>query len=441
MHRPTTPPLPEHLHGVPQPGADTEGDPLPQDYSFVALVRMALGLHETPLSITPTHRFLFLQGVLYAFAGLTFMILPTQGVYLVTLGALSTESFEIDESGHPTELRMLQFTGYLVFLIGYFYMQGARENTLQFVAATTLNRLVFVPLLMLLLAIFGARIPLCILFGLLDPSLTALTLFSLKGKCPLCCKKSAPDGRDTAAAAQEADPRFGVIALLKLADPSRLLHSGEMVAISPTHRLIVLQGLLYTVVGLASMIAPKAAVQVFSLGSLRSSMLGEKEVIMMQMTGAAVVFLGHFFIQGARGNTLHFVASVTFNRLFVNPPALLLLYLLGVHWQICLFEGLLDPALALLTLASLHGKLPCLRWLNRDQALAQLFTDCTAYHEAAVAAASQREPSQQSRRPWTYYCFEMFVRREGESFRDDGSTAAYRSAACAGGPGKGRARP
>ena len=164
--------------------------------AFVPLMRMALGLHETPLRITPTHRFLFLQGILYAIAGLLFMVLPKQSVYLVTLGALSTDSFEIDGSGHPTELRMLQFTGYLVLLVGYFYMQGARENTLHFVAASTLNRAVLVPLVMLLLAFFGARLPLCILFALLDPGLTVLTLISLKGKCPLCHKEvgAAPDG-------------------------------------------------------------------------------------------------------------------------------------------------------------------------------------------------------------------------------------------------------
>lgn len=440
--RSLTPPLPGPVREEPtnsteeaqQPPADAiEG----QDTSIASLMRMALGMHETPLRITPTHRFLFLQGVLYAGAGLLFMILPRQSVYLVTLGALSTDSFEIDDSGHPTELRMLQFTGFLVMLVGYFYMQGARENTLHFVAASTLNRVVFVPLLMLLLAIFGARLPLCILFALLDPALTALTLLSLRGKCPLCRKDAAPDG-GVAETETEADPRFGLVALLKRADPSNLFHSGEMVAISPTHRLIVLQGLLYTVVGLAAMIVPTAAISVFTLGSLRASMIGDKELIMMQMTGAAVVFIGHFFIQGARGNTLHFVAAITFNRLLINPPALLLLYLLGVHWQICLFEGLLDPALTLLTLASLQGKLPCLSWLNRDElARQQLFTDCPAYHAAAAAAANggeQREPDEV--RPWTFYCFEMFVRRNGEAFRDDSATtgpsSVYRSGASVG---------
>jgi hypothetical protein len=171
-------------------------------------------------------------------------------------------------------------------------------------------------------------------------------------------------------------------------------------------------------------------------------------LIMMQMTGAAVVFVGHLFIQGARGNTLHFVAAVTFNRLVINPPALLLLYLLGVHWQICLFEGLLDPALTLLTLASLQGKLPCLGWLNRDElARQQLFTDCPAYHAAAAAAAAAnvrgpREPDEP--RPWTFYCFEMFVRRNGEAFRDDGTTArpsaVYRSGGSVG-KAVGGARP
>ena len=445
-----------------------------QDTSLAALVRMALGLHETPLPISPTHKFLFLQGVMYSGSGLLFMILPRQGCFLLTLGALSVDSFEVDASGHPTEMRMLQFTGFLVFLIGYLYMQGARENTLHFVAASALNRTVFVPLLMVLLAILGARLPLCILFALLDPGLTLLTWLSLRGQCPraLCCtepeaateeEEEEEEGATAAAAAVTAepdlDPRLGFVLLLKRADPLRLLrcHSGsggvesEMERISPTHRLIVLQGLLYIAVGLAAMIIPKFWISIFSLGSLKGSEMGDKEVLMMQMTGAAVVFIGHFFLQGARGNTLHFVATVTFNRIFIDPPAMLVLYLLGVHWQICLAEGLLDPLLALLTLASLQGKLPCVGpWLNRTDPTND-FTDGPAYRNAAAAAAAaaaavaaaadgsepKQEQEQRQPRSWRYYAFEMFVRRHQEGFRDDDDDATASTAAAVGVDGVG----
>ena len=367
---------------------------------------------------------------------------------------------------------MLQFTGFLVFLIGYLYMQGARENTLHFVAASSLNRTVFVPLLMVLLAILGARLPLCILFALLDPGLTLLTWLSLRGQCPLCCTEPEPATEAAAAAEEEEeegataaaaaaataepdpDPRLGFVLLLKRADPLRLLrcHScsggaeSEMERISPTHRLIVLQGLLYIAVGLAAMIVPKFWISIFSLGSLKGSEMGGKEVLMMQMTGAAVVFIGHLFLQGARGNTLHFVATVTFNRIFIDPPAMLVLYLLGVHWQICLAEGLLDPLLALLTLASLQGKLPCVGpWLNRTDP-SKDFTDGPAYRNAAAAAAAaadgsepKQEQEQRQPRSWRYYAFEMFVRREREGFRDDDddATAATAGTAAAGAGGVG----
>jgi hypothetical protein len=121
------------------------------------------------------------------------------------------------------ERAMLQFAAFFVGLVGYMYIQLARGNSLHFIAASTFNRLILVPVRVARLArrlllvnivwrtdrnrcacpptlpcanlpmlfhgqgtffiawLLGARAELCLLFGLLDPCLTVLTLLSLNG--------------------------------------------------------------------------------------------------------------------------------------------------------------------------------------------------------------------------------------------------------------------
>jgi hypothetical protein len=81
----------------------------------------------------------------------------------------------------------------------------------------------------------------------------------------------------------------------------------------------------------------------------------ERELTMFRLCGAALLFNGHFLLQGGRGNSLHVIATVVFNQMFLHPLGMLVLWLLGSRPEMCLFKGLFDPALGLLTFASLHG--------------------------------------------------------------------------------------
>jgi hypothetical protein len=131
-------------------------------------------------SLSPTHRFLILQGCAYTGAGLVFMVSPWLGTILLTFGQLKvdpcppeTRNLTLLEEGEAVcgpkwaggktaddllsddtesancmcdqERTMMQFAGFFVSLVGYLYIQFARGNSLHFVAATTLNRLLIVP--------------------------------------------------------------------------------------------------------------------------------------------------------------------------------------------------------------------------------------------------------------------------------------------------------
>lgn len=136
--------------------------------SFAQLVSMALGAPSSE-PLTPTHRFLVVQGASYAALGLLFLLLPqlTASLMLIDVSTMP-----------PEEVAMLRLCGFTVFLIGYFYIAGARSNSLHFVAVTCLDRAVMVPPAMLLCWYAGCRMQLCVAFGLLDPLLTALTVLS-----------------------------------------------------------------------------------------------------------------------------------------------------------------------------------------------------------------------------------------------------------------------
>lgn len=130
--------------------------------------------------LSPTHRFLVLQGCAYTCAGLVFMVSPWLGTILLTFSQLKvdpcppeTRNLTLLEEGEAVcgprwaggktaddllsddtesancmcdqERTMMQFAGFFVSLVGYLYIQFARGNSLHFVAATTLNRLLFVP--------------------------------------------------------------------------------------------------------------------------------------------------------------------------------------------------------------------------------------------------------------------------------------------------------
>eukprot|EP00931_Biecheleriopsis_adriatica_P047964 TRINITY_DN27694_c0_g1_i1.p1 TRINITY_DN27694_c0_g1~~TRINITY_DN27694_c0_g1_i1.p1 ORF type:complete len:195 (-),score=28.44 TRINITY_DN27694_c0_g1_i1:209-739(-) len=124
-------------------------------------VSSPLSRNSKPLSAT--HRFLFLQGLLYIFIGMCFLLVPKLFCMLLL-------TF-IDDA----ESKMLMVCGVTVVVIGYFYMQCARSNTEHTVMDTTFDRLTLVPALMVFCMLCGCRSRICLAFIILDPVLATLT--------------------------------------------------------------------------------------------------------------------------------------------------------------------------------------------------------------------------------------------------------------------------
>ena len=130
--------------------------------------------------ISPTHKFLTLQGWAYCLAGLLFMASPWAASMLLTFGQLATDTCPAEtrnvtllEPGEevcgpkwggsktsddvledktegascmcPHEKYALQLASCLVSMVGYYYVQMARGNSLHFIATTCFNRLILVP--------------------------------------------------------------------------------------------------------------------------------------------------------------------------------------------------------------------------------------------------------------------------------------------------------
>ena len=296
--------------------------------SFLWLMRTAIHINLVPENISPTHRFLVLQGTAYAGAGLLFVFLPKAGAFLLTMGQLATDDCQEDSSaGGPAvcapgwreedaavdcmcekERVMLQLAGFAVFMVGYFFIQMSRGNSLHFVAASTFNRVVLVPLTMGILFRLGARGSLCLLFAVMDPFLTLLTVLSLNGSklLPAVFRRTDQPFRGPSHTGYSADPDAppeeapGFVGLLKIAIGA----AEASTDITPVHRFIVLQGALYFTLGLLAFLVPRAGILVFTFGGVSADDMTGKELSMFRMVGGAMLFIGYYYAQSARAPPL-----------------------------------------------------------------------------------------------------------------------------------------
>eukprot|EP01047_Picozoa_sp_COSAG01_P015825 COSAG01_NODE_798_length_13503_cov_8.878395_4_plen_224_part_00 len=161
----------------------TSGEPFPPKSdgvpSFCGLLSLAFLADPTAGHMTPTHRFLFIQGVLYMLTGLLFLVVPTAVAWCLRVCRDEVAFKSCVQMSEP-EVHMWRFAGFAVLVIGYFYTAGARSNTMHFIAATTFNRLITVPVGMAFILAVGGRRELCLVFGILDPMLAIATIVSLK---------------------------------------------------------------------------------------------------------------------------------------------------------------------------------------------------------------------------------------------------------------------
>jgi hypothetical protein len=117
-------------------------------------------LLERPAVLSRASRYTVMNGYLYLALGCLFIVWP---------GA--TQTIFMDRAFVGDEPALIRVIGLTVVVIGWFYVFGGRTGARQFSAASVVDRLTFVPLVLLPLAITGVFPRVLVAFTVLDMSL------------------------------------------------------------------------------------------------------------------------------------------------------------------------------------------------------------------------------------------------------------------------------
>ena len=117
-------------------------------------------LLETPAILSKASRYSVMNGYLYLALGCLFIVWP---------GA--TQMLFMDRAFVGDESALIRVIGLTVVVIGGFYVFGGRTGARQFPAASVVDRLIFVPVVLLPLAISGVFPRVLVAFTVLDMSL------------------------------------------------------------------------------------------------------------------------------------------------------------------------------------------------------------------------------------------------------------------------------
>jgi Na+-driven multidrug efflux pump len=121
---------------------------------------LASDLLAKPARLTPVSRYTVLNGVGYLAGGTLLLLWP--GV---------TQALFRDPAFAGQEEALMRVIGLTVVLIGWFYVFGGRSGSRQVVAASIIDRLLFVPGVLVPLALIGVFPHLLLSFAVLDASL------------------------------------------------------------------------------------------------------------------------------------------------------------------------------------------------------------------------------------------------------------------------------
>ena len=116
-------------------------------------------LEKSP-GLTTASRYTTLNGVAYLMVGAILIVWPN---------VVQVIFMEPAFVGH--ERALMRVIGLTIVVIGWLYFFGGRSGARQFVAASVIDRLVFVPLVLVPLAIAGAFPRLLLTFTIFDASL------------------------------------------------------------------------------------------------------------------------------------------------------------------------------------------------------------------------------------------------------------------------------
>ena len=127
-------------------------------------------LLEKPSHLPASSKFTMMNGILYMAAGVLFLAWP---------GAVQTLLFDPEFVGR--EASLVRLIGMTLAIIGWFYFFGGRTGARQIVAASVLDRITLVPIVLVPLALSGVFPHMLLLFAILDPVL-GLVAWSLLNK-------------------------------------------------------------------------------------------------------------------------------------------------------------------------------------------------------------------------------------------------------------------
>lgn len=113
-----------------------------------------------PARLPLSSRFTVLNGYLYLASGALLLLWPGAAQTL-----FQERAFVGDEAA------LVRVIGMALAIIGWFYLFGGRSGARQIVAASVIDRITLVPLVLLPLAFMGVFPGLFLAFGLLDPAL------------------------------------------------------------------------------------------------------------------------------------------------------------------------------------------------------------------------------------------------------------------------------
>ncbi len=125
-------------------------------------------LKSSPSTLSASSKFTSFNGIIYFAAGALLMIWP---------GAVQTLFFDPDFVGR--EASLTRVLGMTVAIIGWFYLFGGRSGGRQIVAASVLDRIILVPLVLVPIAMAGVFPHLLFLFAVLDPLLGLVAWYLL----------------------------------------------------------------------------------------------------------------------------------------------------------------------------------------------------------------------------------------------------------------------
>lgn len=125
-------------------------------------------LKESPPRLAKSSKFTSMNGVFYIAAGVLLLIWPA-AVQIVFRDPPFTGS----------EAALVRIIGMTVAVVGWFYLFGGRSGGRQIVAASVLDRIILVPLVLIPIAITGVFPHLLWTFAILDPVLGLATWYLL----------------------------------------------------------------------------------------------------------------------------------------------------------------------------------------------------------------------------------------------------------------------